>query len=148
MRDFEASLFCFRYVNWPGCARNRNVQVFILVGPLYLYAESLLGQNPLKMFTQMRCLQFWGSAWVCLRAELSFIHQQPLVPETSLKLWVRQGFADVAGGRNLAFALALPSPIPELEKRSCLRNGEATGEQQSACLPVPRCWNLRKSAVQ
>ncbi|XP_075029815.1 zinc finger CCHC domain-containing protein 17 isoform X2 [Calonectris borealis] len=56
-----------------------------------------------------KCLQFWGSAWVCLRAELSFIHQQPSVLETSLKLRARQGFAALAGGRNLALALALPS---------------------------------------
>lgn len=85
------------------------MQVFILVGPLHLYAESLLGQNPLKMLTQMQCLQFWGSAWVCLRAELSFIHQQPSVLETSLKRRAWQGFAAVAAGRNLALALALPS---------------------------------------
>lgn len=90
------------------------MQVFILVGPLRL----LFVQNPLKMFTQMQCSQFCGSAWVCLKAELSFIHQQPLVLETSLKLWVRQGFAAVAGGRNLAFALALPFLIRKLEKRS------------------------------
>ena len=47
---------------------------------------------------------------MCPRAELSFIHEQPLVLETGLRLWMRQGFAAVAEGGNLASAVALPSP--------------------------------------